>query len=135
MENQLLFDSIPFKRVKELINNDETKIISLEQSYNSYGQFYFLHLEINNEQFMFYGLGFHEYRNRYYVNTLKFDKVQTCLIKSEYKPLDKKDIISQLDKLKIKFQKLADSFKEEPDREFEMIADIADDDYAISNYF
>ena len=68
-ENERLWDRVSHTRLLELLSDPKTTVHSLEESHNNYGEYLFVTLSrqgANKRIFMtFYGLGFHEYRERW----------------------------------------------------------------------
>lgn len=70
-ENERLFYRVSHKRFKELLSDEQTDVHRLELSHNSYGEFLFVTLSragettVTRQPVTFYGLGYHEYRERW----------------------------------------------------------------------
>jgi len=131
-EKELLWDKVTYERLEELIKDPDIEVISMRPSENNYGEFWFITVldKRDNKAMTFYGLGFNWSRNKYMTN-FKFYQSNIDTEKNlEFK--DKKAILA---KMYLEYRDTLEkeqNFKEEPDYEFEMLADMADEDYAYS---
>lgn len=133
-ERELLHNKVSYDRLLELINNPEYEVVNLTNSTNNYGEFWFvtLHHKKSNRNITFYGLGFNWARNRYIVDEFGFYRAESY---DKQEPLDKKDVWAILHLERKKMLKRNEEFKEEANEEFEMLADVADEDYAYSHLY
>lgn len=134
-ENENLFNKVSYRRLIEILNKDEVNILRFTKSTNSYGSFQFINIQINDckEYLTFYGLGLHEYRNRYYID--EFHVYSNYNIEKNVEILDKIQVIKDLKKLYRKIRKDTRSIKlnrTTDDVMFDQLADMADDDAVIS---
>jgi hypothetical protein len=97
-EQEALDGRVSHARLDEILQDERTAVHSAEASYNNYGEFLFLTLSrLTSRQRIgvsFYGLGFHEYRERWltgewfwYQTSLSLIDVEQALPKEEVEPI------------------------------------------------
>lgn len=97
-EREQLYDQVSDARFQALLVDEQTRVHSAELSTNNYGEFVFITLSRPTEQgqqaVTFWGLGFHEYRERWiaehwnwYATTLWRDNAERSLAKTEVEKL------------------------------------------------
>ena len=68
-ETERLYDRLSHNRFQEIIGDDRTIVHTVEESYNSYGEFLFVTVSrpaaLERSCMTFFGLGFHEFRERW----------------------------------------------------------------------
>lgn len=69
-ENERLFDRVSQIRLLEILKDPQTDILKAEMNSNSFGEFLFISTKRgvgeNTSNITFYGLGYHEYRERWF---------------------------------------------------------------------
>jgi len=133
-ENEHLFETVNFKRLIQILKMDKIQILNYQRSTNSYGEFLFITIKIigNSIPLVFYGFGLHEYRGEYFVDKWRmyigntFDLEKTNI-------QNKKEVINYLNLEYKKWKRIKETDVVERDNTFCMVADMADEDYALSN--
>ena len=124
------------ERFDEIINDKQTMIHSIRESSNNYGEFLFVTTSRPGEQsricMTFYGLGYHEYRERWvtgewfwYQSNLFPDQLQQQLTREEAEELIKQ----RREDISLYVKK---DTQTERGRVFEMLADLTDEDSAYA---
>lgn len=135
-EQERLFWRISQERFDALLNDDLTAIHDIVETSNNYGEFVFVTTSRSAEQgrvaMSFYGLGYHEYRERWihnewfwYQANIRPNMMDQQLTKDEAAELLQKrleDIQSYMD----------DDHQTERGRLFELLADLTDEDGALA---
>ena len=135
-EGEKLFDRVSNERFQELIQHPETQVHNAEISSNSYGEFLFLTASRPSEKgrvvAVFFGLGFHDYRERWLHNEWKFYETPTYQETLE-QTLSQEEVQECLtERLTDISPYLTHDTQSERGRIFEMLAELTDDDGAIS---
>ena len=137
-ENEKLFETISFNRLKKIIKREDIEVINYNRDSNSYGEFLFITCKVGNNKIpiVFYGFGMHEYRGEYYVSKWRMYEGNQ-LEKENLKPVlqTKIELLRYLNLEFKKWEKIKQENPVEKDNTFCMIADMADEDYALSNYY
>ena len=138
-ENEMLFETLKFKRLLQILKLDEIEILNYSRSNNSYGEFLFITTKVEgcNVPLVFYGFGLHEYRGEYFVDKWKIYTGNTFELEQyERKPIleTKIKLLRYLKSEYKKWKRLKEVDVVERDNGFCMVSDMADEDYAISNY-
>ena len=137
-ESEILFYRITHKRFLEILQDPKNKIHTVEDSGNTYGEFLFITISRDNyeRQLMvtFYGLGFHEYRDRWFTDEWHwyptFTNPESC--KGE---ISKDDAVRQVEVRREEILPYADkATQSEAGHFFEILADLTDDDGAIAEF-
>lgn len=137
-ESETLFNRITHKRFLEMLNDPDTKIHTTKESVNSYGEFLFVTVSRDNKGkkvvMTFYGLGFHEYRDRWFTD--EWHWYQTYANSESCKgEISRGDAIKQIEERKDEILPYAEkSIQSEAGYLFETIADLTDDDGAIAEF-
>jgi len=135
-EEENLWSSLSYDRIKEILLRPEIRVLSFSLSENSYGRFWFLTIDTKDsrDKIVFHGLGHHELRNRYILD--KFDYYCPCKFPEEkIDVLDKDTIINKLEAEYVKFKRYCQANpleRDSHDKMFEQLADMSDDDAALS---
>ena len=129
--SELITGVVSDERLRKLFASDNIKISTAKISSNNYGEFMFINFSYNGVHMMAYGYGYHEYRDRYYYDDWFFTD------SSNYYPMapivDKKSMFDDMDTRKSTIKKYAKGHQtSDHGYMFAEIADMADDDYAIS---
>ena len=124
-----LFSEVTHERFVQLLNRNDC--YNMNVSSNSYGEFMFVTIDIDNDPITFYGLGYHEVRQRpvinewfFYKSYMTFDKIVITSLALEQVMRRKKELEAQYEKF---VQSEIGIFTEE-------IARLTDDDFALSSY-
>ena len=135
-ENERLFSRVNKERFQELLEDGNTIVHSAKYSGNSYGDFMFVTVSRPDSAerigITFYGLGYHEYRERiikdewfWYKNDLTPDDIKKEIPKADLEEM-----------LKERASEILSSYGNETQSRygevFEMLADITDEDGALS---
>ena len=135
-DREVLFGRINEKRFKEIITDDQTKIHTIQESSNNYGEFLFITASRSGDQcpiiMTFYGLGYHEHRERWltdewfwYQSNLHEDQQEQLISKEEAQAL-----------LEERLADIHPFIKEDTQTEegkfFELLADLTDEDGALA---
>lgn len=134
--NEELFDRVSDKRFREFISSAETSVHAVGASSNNYGEFLFVTLSrpapVGRHVVTFYGLGYHDYRERWFVN-------EWFWYRSDPMPLLLEQAISQQEAeelLRKRLEEINPYVTEEAQSEraqlFELLADLTDEDGAYS---
>jgi len=137
-ESETLFNRITHKRFLEMLNDPGAQIHTAEESENSYGEFLFVTVsrENNGKKLImtFYGLGFHEYRDRWFMDEWHWYQTYSNS-KSCEGEISKDDAVKQIEGRKDEILPYAEkATQSEAGHLFEMIADLTDDDGAIAEF-
>lgn len=131
IEKLYLWDTIIEKDLLKLLAN--SKIISADASYNNYGEFIFITFCFGKDAYFAWGLGIHESRQKVYDKTWRLD-LGNYFPKYE----DEKGMYIGDVKKAIEERRAEVDFTVEPTNEseqFNLIADMADDDFAYSEMY
>ena len=121
-----------------MLQDPQTQIHAVRESGNAYGEFLFVTVsrENNGQKLImtFYGLGFHEYRDRWFMN--EWHWYQTYANSESCKGnISKDDAVKQVEARKDEILPYAEkATQSEAGYLFEMIADLTDDDGAIAEF-
>lgn len=135
-ENEQLFDRVSHERFQKIASDLETRIHQIQVSTNNYGEFLFVTTSrtVNNSRahLTFWGLGYHEYRERWiseewfwYQGFPSPDLDKMTLIKGEVT-----ELINQHEQEIASLQ--GSTVQTEHGKLFDMLADLTDDDGALS---
>jgi hypothetical protein len=135
-ENEQLFTRVTEQRFQELILDENTRIHSAHDSGNSFGDFLFVTVSRPGDKdrisMTFYGLGYHEYRERlikdewfWYPAYLKPEELETIIPKSEFADILQKRYKNLPSPAEIETQSRFGQM-------FELLADLTDEDGALA---
>lgn len=123
-------------RLKEIISSQDTSIHSIKMSTNTFGEFLFLTTSRGVGQqriyMTFYGLGYHEYRERWIKEEWFWYQLQESMIDSSTKISEEEAIEKLEQRLADITPKLNEDTQTERGRMFEQIAELYDDDAALT---
>jgi hypothetical protein len=130
--DEKMFGTISYNRLIDLISAEEAVVEQSGRDWNSYGEFRFIYLFSETDEFgiVAYGHGEHEYRERYFVETWGFYHYHTAHGTEE----DKQKLLQQLSVEHAEYIEL-EKARETPSEiaeTYSLIADLADDDFALS---
>ena len=135
-DREILFGRINEKRFKEIITDDQTKIHTIQESSNNYGEFIFITASrsggLSPICMSFYGLGYHEHRERWlteewfwYQSNLHEDQQEQVISKEEAQELLEKRLADLHPFIK-------EDTQTEKGKFFELLADLTDEDGALA---
>jgi hypothetical protein len=135
-ENEQLFSRVNEERFQELILDDQTLIHNAKDSGNSFGDFLFVTVSRPGEKerisMTFYGLGYHEYRERlikdewfWYPTSLQADELEKTISKPEFAEMLQKRMDNLPSMADIETQSQQGAL-------FEILADLTDEDGALA---
>lgn len=135
-ERERLYDRVSDARFRALLGDELTQVHNAELSSNNYGEFVFVTLSRPTQQgrqaATFWGLGYHEYRERWiadywnwYSTTLWRDKAEKALVKEEVEKLieERREEIAPY---------LGKEQQSQRGKLFELLADLTDEDGAYT---
>jgi hypothetical protein len=137
-ESEILYFRVTHKRFLDILLDQKSKIHTVIESGNTFGDFLFVTVnrESNGRQLMvtFYGLGFHEYRDRWFIYEWhwyqSFSNSESC--EGE---INKDEAVKQVEARKDEISPYAEKTKQpEAGYMFEMLADLTEDDGAIADF-
>lgn len=138
-ENEMLFDRVTSKRLKEIINNKKYRLTYNKRDTNNYGEFRFITLIDGKDAITFWGNGFHEMRDCIYIKTWFFyiNPIQAWSKGTDlYKPMDdshKKHAIQIIDFEAEDLEEDArEHYQSKQGKLFTCVANLTDDDAAMS---
>lgn len=136
-EGEQLFDRVSNKRFKALMEDERTTIHKVELSSNSYGEFLFVTASRPAGQgrgvVVFWGYGFHEYRERWLIHEWFMYETPTYqeTLEQTLSHEEAQELIEQ--RLKEIAPFLSGTRQSERGRIFEMLADLTDEDGALAD--
>jgi hypothetical protein len=135
-EREDLFDRVSDQRLREILSDERTLIHDISEDYNNYGEFLFVNVSrpspAGRLSVTFYGLGFHEFRERWYVDEWHWyranphtERLENTIAKAEADRIIEERRVA-----------IAPYVRQQPRsgraRLFEMLADITDEDGAYA---
>lgn len=135
-EREKLYDQITHSRFLSIVSQPDVDIHEVNESSNSFGEFLFVTLSCRTEQpkklYTFYGLGFHEHRERWIADTWQWYQSQRD--EKKFPILEKNDASEQIKDRETYIRGSAGN--EEPQSRraqlYEILADFTDEDGALS---
>lgn len=134
-EREKLYDHISHNRFMALMEQTDVNIHEIQESTNSFGEYLFVTVSCRSEQpkllYTFWGLGYHEYRERWITNTWQWYESQQNPSKKAVLPKD--EAIMQI-KERAAFVR-ANATPTQQSRQaqlYELMADLTDEDGALS---
>lgn len=133
-EAEILNTTIMGKRFFPLLKEQQTIIHSVAESGNAYGDFLFVTASRHSMAITFYGLGFHEYRDRWFTNEWRWYETPFSSNGCQDE-MDKEEALQQILDRRDEILRYADNdTQSEEGYLFEMLAELTDDDGAISSF-
>lgn len=135
--HEMLDYRLSHKRLMELIDDDRSVVHSVSLDYNNYGEWLFVTLSLpagdKRHVVTFYGLGFHEYRERWYTD-------QWFWYRAHNFPDTMKQRVSKAEtrrRIDESHERVSGSAKDAPEPSshaalFALIADLTDEDGALA---
>jgi hypothetical protein len=136
-ENERLFDKVSDKRFQHLIFDAQTTIHEFKLDSNSYGEFLFVTVSRakgqGREILTFWGLGYHEYRERWFTEEWSFHESypSTKSLGQQLSHKEAKRLIQER-KSEVEHEAQEQSPQSAMGALFEILADITDEDGALS---
>jgi hypothetical protein len=135
-EKEQLYDRVTNERFEELIGDERTTIHEITEDCNNYGEFLFVHTSRpvgeRRASVTFYGAGFHELRERWFVDQWFF--YQANNFPDRLSQTVSKEEAAQM--IKRRREAIAPYVSNKPQSSraklFEMLAELTDDDGAIA---
>jgi len=135
-EREVLYGRVKHERFKETLTDDQTEIHSIQDSSNNYGEFIFVTAsrpgDSNPIIMTFYGLGYHEHRERWltdewfwYRSNLHVDQQEELISKEEAHEF----LEERLAKIR---PYINQDSQTERGKFFELLADLTDEDGALA---
>lgn len=136
-ENEMLFDRVTAKRLKEIINDKRNKLVYNKRDENNYGEFRFITLIDGKDKITFYGNGFHWPRDCYYTKTWFFYiSPISNWERDKYKPVDDSHKKHAIQISEFEAEELAEEARKHHQSKegkiFTCVANLTDDDAAMS---
>lgn len=134
-EREKLYDRVSHQRFMALIHQQDVDIHEVEQSTNSFGEYLFVTISCRTEQppklLTFWGLGYHEYRERWITDSWQwydsYRKPEKLLV------IPKKAALAQIqDREAFVRAYTASSTQSEQAKLYEFLADLTDEDGALN---
>ena len=123
-------------RFREILSNPNTTTHSIKLSTNTFGEFLFLTASRGTGQqrvcMTFYGLGFHEYRERWISNEWFWYQAQESTVDLQTRMSGEEAIEKLEQRLADISTRLGEDTQTELGRMFEQLADLTDDDAALA---
>ena len=123
-------------RFMEIIDNEHTTIHTIKESSNNYGEFLFVTVSRAAEQgqigMTFYGLGFHEYRERWFTDEWFWHQANTVpdMLQQQIPKEESEKLLKQ--RLESIAPHIQTDTQTERGRLFEILADLTDEDGALA---
>lgn len=135
-ERERLFERIHHQRFLAFLGNEKTTVHSVELSTNTYGEFLFVTASHpageKQDTITFWGLGLHEYRERYYLDEWCFYEA-TQTTERMASQIEKGEAFTKIEERRREIEPLAiNQHQSQRGKLFEMIADLTDDDGAYA---
>lgn len=138
-DRERLFARISHQRLLEILQQRNTILYSAHVSQNDYGEFLFVTAqrptETEPQVVTFFGLGLHEYRDRYLVDEWWWYESRPNPRREEREPASRKHILQMIDARHKEIEALAQAHPQSRAGEvFDLIADESDDDSVLADY-
>jgi hypothetical protein len=135
-EKECLYWRVSQERFDTILHDELTVIHNIQESSNNYGEFIFVTTSRQSDQrrtgMTFFGLGFHEYRERWFTNEWYWYQanIQPQMMGQQI-PKDEVDELLKA-RLEIIEPYVDSSSQSERGRLFELLADLTDEDGALA---
>lgn len=135
-ENEKLWERISHERLKALLDDEQTTIHSAELTSNMYGEFIFITVsrpeQEKQQAWTMYGMGYHEYRDRWFTEEWAFYRAQPFPETLERR-MEREEVEELLRTRQEEITPYAATASQSArGKLFEMLAELTDDDGAIS---
>lgn len=134
-EREKLYDYISHNRFMALMEQPDVDIHEIQESTNSFGEYLFVTVSCRSEQpkllYTFWGLGYHEYRERWITDTWQWYESQQNPSKKAVLP--KHEAIMQIKEREAFVRAHATPTRQSRQAQlYELMADLTDEDGALS---
>ncbi len=131
-----LYDRMSGERFAEILGDESTTIHEIVTSYNNYGEFLFVTTSRPDDQqrrvVTFYGLGFHEHRERWYTDEWHWYAANN-LPRLDEQVVEKEHAIELIARRRAEIEAYVGTVDQSPHAKlFEMLADLTDEDGAYT---
>lgn len=138
-DHERLFTRVTHQRVIGFLQERNTSLYSAHVSQNDYGEFLFVTAQRPTENepqvVTFFGLGLHEYRDRYLVDEWWWYESRPDPRRGEQERASRKHILQMMDARYKEIEALAQAHQQSRAGEvFDLIADESDDDSVLADY-
>lgn len=134
-EREKLYDQVSHQRFLSILHQQDIEIHEVKEDTNSFGEFLFVTISCRNDQprklYTFYGLGYHDYRERWIRETWQWFESQRKL--NAFTPPQKQNALAHITEREAFVQSQQSS--ETPSRSaevFALLADLTDEDGALA---
>lgn len=131
--DEITFGRITTKKLKTILDNHQVKLGRFHIDSNSFGEFLFVSFSIGELSLFVWGLGYHNYRNVYYTDEW-FLSTGNGVKKTS--TIYSKDVLYEMMEERMEIINTESKNHENSDEHstlFTALADMCDDDYALSN--
>lgn len=134
-EREKLYDQVSHQRFLSILRQPEIEIHEVKEDVNSFGEFLFVTISCRNDQprklYTFYGLGYHDHRERWISETWQWFESQRKL--NAFMPPQKQKALEHIIEREAFVQ--SQPSPEAPSRSaeiFALLADLTDEDGALA---
>jgi hypothetical protein len=135
-EREKLYDQVSHQRFLSILHQQDIEVHELREDTNSFGEFLFVTISCRNDQprklYTFYGLGYHDYRERWISDIWQWFESQRKL--NTFAPLQKQNALADITEREVFVQ--SQQSPEPPSRSaevFSLLADLTDEDGALTD--
>ncbi len=134
-EREKLYDQVSHQRFLSILHQPDIEIHEVKEDTNSFGEFLFVTISCRNNQprklYTFYGLGYHDYRERWISETWQWYESQRKL--NAFTPLEKQKALADITEREgfIQSQQSPETPSRSAER-FAVLADLTDEDEALA---
>lgn len=136
-EQERLWDRVSHERLLAILQDEHTTISKVELASNSYGEFLFVSTHRSREgqqvHITFWGLGYHEYRDRWLTDTWFWHESYPSRQPEQKVDLETAQTLIRERQEEV-VQYAADAQQSQRGQLFEMLADLTDDDGALADF-
>lgn len=138
-DRERLFTRVSHQRFLEILQKSNTILYAADVSVNDYGEFLFVTAqrptETEPQVVTFFGLGLHEYRDRYLLDEWWWYEGGPSSHEEGQEPAPKGLILKTINARRADIQSLAEAHQQSRAGElFDLVADASDDDGALADY-
>lgn len=134
-ERERLYYRVNHDRFRRIFEDEATTVHRVELSLNSYGEFLFITLGRGGEQtrkpVTFYGLGFHEYRERWIHQEWYWYQAHPTAVMGVMDKDEARELLDQREQEVARY--VGDEKQSRRAKLYEMLADLTDEDGAITD--
>jgi len=133
-ERERLWDRVSHKRFMGILDEPETKVHRIEESLNNYGEYLFVTISRPGAErrtlMTFWGLGYHEYRERWIVDEWRWYQPMRGIEKESIPHEVARDLIEERRRTLQRYGQ--ENTQTRRGQMFEMLADLTDEDAAYT---